>query len=277
MLTPSRSLSLHAESGRELPYVAELGALYSRGFKPRHGQVIMVAGRSGTQKSGFVLWWTLQMRLPTLYFSADMSAFTASSRVASSVSGDPTETVEARMGTQDGQAYYRDRLSEIPLQFSFGSPISWRSVDEEIQAYIELWDRYPEVMVFDNLMDFENAETDYTEQMQVMSSLTELARETGSTIIVLHHASDKTWEAKTDPWSPPSRDQIKNGLAEKPEICLSVALDPTTLDYNVAVVKNRMGPQDPTGRQYAILRCEPAVTRFHEKRYDRYVISAGDE
>jgi hypothetical protein len=31
----------------------------------------------------------------------------------------------------------------------------------------------------------------------------------------------------------------------------------------VAVIKQRMGPCDPTARRYAIMRCEPSLTRFH--------------
>jgi hypothetical protein len=263
VLSPARSLSLNAESGRELPRIDAFQALYAMGCRPRHGEVIMIAGRSGTQKSGLALFWVASMNLPTLYFSADMSAFTASSRLASMATGDTTEMVEAGMaeGGRFRQAYL-DALASSRITFSFGSPITWRSVDEEMEAYVELWDAYPEVIVFDNLMDFEGAESDYTEQMSVMSLATELARATGATVIILHHASDKSWEAKTDPWAPPSRDQVKGGLSEKPELSLTVALDPNSHEYRIAVVKQRMGPCDPTAKRYASLRCHPEVTRF---------------
>ncbi|MFI6275921.1 AAA family ATPase [Streptomyces sp. NPDC050988] len=263
MLTPARSLALHAESGKELPRVEAFDALYGMGCRPRHGEVIMIAGRSGTQKSGFALYWVASMNMPTLYFSADMSAFTASSRLASMQTGDTTEMVEAGMGAGGRhREEYLAALTPLNVTFSFGSPINWKTVDEELEAYIELWDSYPAVMVFDNLMDFDGAESDYTEQMSVMSGLTELARATGATVIVLHHASDKSWEAKSDPWAPPSRDQVKGGLSEKPELSLSVALDPTSHEYRVAVIKQRMGPCDPTAKRYASMRCHPEVTRF---------------
>ncbi|MDG4783227.1 AAA family ATPase [Micromonospora sp. WMMD961] len=261
MLTPGRSLTLHAEAGKELPRVPAFKALYDRGVRPRHGQVIMVAGRSGTQKSGLALYWTAHMRLPTLYFSADMSAFTASSRLASMAVRETTEQVEAGMAVNPEK--YVKALTDVPITFSFGSPITWRQVDEELEAYVELWDAYPQVIVFDNLMDFENAESDYTEQMAVMSQATELARATGSTVILMHHASDKSWEAKSDPWAPPSRDQVKGGLSEKPELSLSVALDPNDLTYRIACIKQRMGPCDPTARSYAVLHAEPDYTMFH--------------
>ena len=262
MLTAGRSLALNAESGKELPRVPAFEALYRRGVKFRQGMVIMIAGRSGTQKSGLALFLAAQMNLPTLYFSADMSAFTASSRLASMATGRTGEQVEEDFARGDKQPYL-DALRDCKIQFSFGSPITWTQVDEEVEAYVELHDRYPSMMIFDNLMDFDAAESDYTEQMAVMSNATELARSTGSTVILMHHASDKTWEAKQDPWMPPSRDQVKGGLSEKPELSLTVALDPNTMEYRIACVKQRMGPCDPTARSYAVVWCEPELTRFH--------------
>lgn len=228
----------------------------------------MVAGRSGTQKSGFALFWVDEMNLPTLYFSADMSAFTASSRIASKRMDATTEQVERAMAAGgESQAAVMESLADSNITFSFGAPITWRQIDEELAAYVELHNAYPEVIVFDNLMDFEGAESDYSEQMAVMAGVTEIARDTGATVMILHHASDKSWDAKTDPWQPPSRQEIKGGMSEKPELSLSVALDPGTLDYRVAVIKQRMGPSDPTARRYAVMRCEPDKTRFHAKKF----------
>lgn len=233
----------------------------------------MVAGRSGTQKSGFALFWTASMNLPTLYFSADMSAFTASSRLASMATGDTSEDVQAGMAAGGAQrARYLDALKDSNITFSFGSPITWAGIGEELEAFVELHDAYPEVIVLDNLMDFENAESDYTEQMAVMQGVTELARETGATVIIMHHASDKSWNAESQPFEPPSRKEIKGGLAEKPELSLTVALDPHDLSYKVACVKQRMGPCDPTARSYAVLQCEPDKTRFRKKTLAGYAV-----
>lgn len=266
MLSAARALSLNSESGRKLPEVSALYGLYQNGLVLRHGQVVMIAGRSGSQKSGFALWLTDELGLDTLYFSADMSAFTASSRLASKRSGLSTSEVEAAMLEKGEHAdAIIEAVNESNIRFSFGSPITWSQIDEELDAHVELHNRFPEVVVFDNLMDFEGAESDYAAQMAVMQGVTELSRDTGATVIVMHHASDKAWEAKTDPWSPPSRDQIKGGLSEKPEVSLSVALNPNSLDFNVAVVKQRMGAQDPSARRWTTLRCEPELTRFHRK------------
>lgn len=266
MLVPSRALRLNANSGKPLPHVPDLEHLYEIGFAPRHGQLIMLVGRSGSQKSGFAMWWVEQMGLPTLYFSGDMSAFTASSRIASCRYGLPTDEIEAVIERDDEQTVDLMRnLRESKVQFSFGSPITWRAVDEEIRAYVEVHNAYPSVVVFDNLMDFEGAEADYTAQMETMQYLTEFCRETGATVIVMHHASDKAIDPRR-PWKPPARNDVKGGMAEKPEISLGVALDNDSLDFNIAVLKQRMGPQDPTGEKYISIKCIPELTRFEAKQ-----------
>lgn len=265
MLSPGRALSLNTTRGRSLPKIDALADLYAYGCDPMYGQVIMIAGRSGSQKSGFALWFVDELNLPTLYFSADMSAATAATRIACKRLGATKEQVERKMlaGGESRQECL-DAMADSNITFSFGSPIRWKAIDEELTAYVELHDAYPSILVFDNLQDFEGAESGYEAQMEVMQLLTELSRETGCTVMVMHHASDKSWDAKADPWKPPSRAEIKNGLSEKPELCLSVALNADTLVFNIAVVKQREGAQDPTGRTWRSMRCQPEYTRFHK-------------
>lgn len=268
MLTSLRSLTLNRSAGTELPRIP---ALEEAGFygttRPRHGEVIMIAGRSGTQKSGLALFLVDEWDLPTLYCSADMSAFTASSRLACKRADMTTEQVDLALAAGGpGADFIMEQLAGSKVTFSFGSPLRWETIDQEIEAFVEVHDAYPQVFVFDNLMDFEGAEADYTAQMAVMQGATELARVTGATVLVLHHASDKTWEAKSDPWKPPARNEIKNGMAEKPELCLTVSLDPGDLSYRVATVKQRMGASDPSGNRYITLRCVPDKTTFTPMR-----------
>lgn len=272
MLTAARALVLNSQSSPELPRVPALEALYQIGVRPRAGEVIMIAGRAGHQKSGFALWWVLNMGLPTLYLSADMSAFQASVRIASSISTQTTEEVEAGMTTEAGRQAYIDAMRNIPITFSFGSPITWSALDVELDAYVELHNAYPEIIVVDNLMDVDGSSSDYTAQMESMQNLSDLSRATGCTVIVLHHASDKGENAKKNPWQPPPREEIKGGMSEKPELALSVAYDGHSGLYRIACIKQRMGPSDQTGMTYATLRAEPEYTQFHAQSFTRQEI-----
>lgn len=263
MLTAKRSLALSSEAGRELPRVPELEALYAANVVPRQGQTIMIVGRSGAQKSGFALWWLSRMNLPTLYFSADMSPFTASARLASMHTGFTTDEVgEALDEGGVRAAKVLDALSDSQISFSFGSPITWRSINNELEAYTEAYNAYPAVLVFDNLMDFEGGEADYALQMENMQLLTELSRETGATVLIMHHASDKSWSAQQDPWIPPTRPDIKNGMSEKPELTLSVSIEERTNVFRIACLKQRMGPSSPMATNFTRMQAIPELTRF---------------
>jgi hypothetical protein len=169
----------------------------------------------------------------------------------------------AGAGTEE-QRELLDTLSKSKISFSFGSPITWWQVDDELNAWVDTYDEWPSVIVIDNLMDVADCESEYAMQMEAMQRFTELARLTGATVIILHHATDKGHDASTDPYNPPGRKDIKNGLGEKPELCLGVALDPYTKKFKIATLKQRMGPSDQTGKSFATLLAEPERTRFHK-------------
>ena len=97
MLTAKRAFGLNARSAPLLPKVPELAPLYDWGAAPRVGQVIMIAGRPGSQKSGFALFWVRQMGLPTLYMSGDMTPFEATSRLVGMETRLELEEIEERI------------------------------------------------------------------------------------------------------------------------------------------------------------------------------------
>ena len=274
MLTASRALRLSSSSSPELPRIDALEALYRKGVHPRQGETIMIAGRSGSQKSGFALWLTANWNLPTLYLSADMSPFTAAVRLASMKNSMTTDQVVeqiAKGGRAKDEIF--ESIADLNIVFSFGNPIKWMGVQDEINAYVELWDTYPKVIVVDNLMDIEDCDSDYTAQQAAMSELTAIARNTGATTMILHHATDKAMTADIDPGTPPSRKEIKNGMSEKPELTLTVGLSPHNRggmhEYRVACVKQRMGPSDPSAQSYVTLACFPEKTQFAPFQYQR--------
>lgn len=266
MLSAGRTFVRASKSGELLPEVEELADLYRYGVHFRRGEVVMVAGRSGSQKSGFALWLVTKMNVPTLYFSADMSMHTAGVRVTEIVTGHTEEEIEGNRLDEARRREYERLLAEVPITFAFTSPVTQYSIENELNAYIELWDAYPEVIVVDNLKDMDGAESEYVGQMEAMAALTEIARATGAMVIVMHHASDKSWDAKDKPYAPPSRAEVKNGLSENPELSLSVALEPMRNRFRIAVIKQRSGPCDPTARSWVELHARPEVTSFYRLR-----------
>lgn len=250
-----------------MPHIPALEALYRKGLKIRKGELLMLAGRSGTGKSAFALWLVAMWNLPTLYCSADMSSYQASTRLACMRTGRTAAEVEIGMKNGQRQAIL-DSLKDLNITFSFASPITWKGIGEEMDAYVELHDKWPSVICLDNLLDFQGCEADYAAQMAVMQDLSALSRMTGATIIVLHHATDKSLDARNNPFAPPNRSEIKNGLSEKSECTLSVGLNPHTGQFNVAIIKQRSGPSDPSAQSYATLQSFPDKNQFAPFRVD---------
>ena len=259
MLNPGASLLRHADESPELPRLDALAPLYSWGWRPRKGELMMIAGRSSSGKSTFALHWVAMLGIRALYFSADMSASQVGFKLASMRMRLPFDEVERRwwVGGDERRAIL-DAIADLPMQISYG-PITYAGIDRELDAYVELWDAWPEVIVIDNVMDVEGSESDYSAQQYTMQYLHELKSHTGSTVVALHHATDKT-DSPVD--APPSRRDIKNGLSEKPEQILTVNSNPFKGEFAVAVVKQRLGRQDPTARDHVKLRSVLDESRF---------------
>lgn len=274
MLSAGRSLALAWEAGPEMPRIPALVGLYQHGTVFRQGQFVMIAGRPGAMKSALAMWICDQWNLPTLYCSADMSSFTFSTRLAGSRLGMTTEQVEEAMRAGGEKADMINRsLAKSNIQLGPDSPITWYGLDEEIKSYIELHGYYPRVIVVDNLMDIEDCETDFSAQQAAMQELVALCRNTGSTVIVLHHAQENS---QTVVEMPPSRGEVHNKLSQKPELILTVAINPHNHQLKIATVKQRSGPSDPSAQSYTTMIAYPETTRFGPYVPGRSILLGGE-
>lgn len=255
MLTATRALH-SASSAEPLPLVPELSGL---DIIPRRGQLCLIAGPPGAGKSTFVQWWVARMGLKTLYFSADMDAHDAITRLAACLSGDRTNAVSEAL-TGPAAAFYEGILGESSLQFAFDSAPTLDDIAEEVTAYVELHDAFPEAVIVDNLMNVEaEMGESYQGLLRVMSELHRLARVTGAAVFVLHHTTEGT---STTPGFPQPRREIQGKVSQLPEIVLTVALDSHSQVFRIAKVKYRSGRADATGRTFFELAAEPERASF---------------
>lgn len=233
-----------------------MGALYALKVRPRLGQMCMIVGQPGSQKSGFTMWLVQQLGLPTLYFSMDMAQSTAFIRMASMVTGDNGDIVTEGILSGYGDAY-ADALRDSKVHFVFDTEADLDDLSDELDAWVELYDSYPSIIVVDNLLDLASMGDSENESYKtILKELKHLARVTGAAIFVLHHVT----EGQGNSAYPSPRKAILQKVAQTPEMILSVSLDGTA--FRVAAVKNRNGPQDPGGTTYAELRADPDRTRF---------------
>jgi hypothetical protein len=224
----------------------------------RAGQVVMVTGRPKAGKSNFAQWLVTQWGLPTLYYSLDMDAFTAACRQAAIVTGHRLEGIAAAMES-GGEGWYEDELDGSEVAFCFDTTPELPDIQAEMDAYVELNDLYPSVVVVDNLLNIECGEGTHGDYKHVMKQLQSLARQTGALVIVLHHAREGT----KDITRPPSAAETDNKINQIPETLLSVAKNPDDDRFQIAVLYQRFGGRsDPNAEHPATIWADFSTMSF---------------
>ena len=249
-MTAGQGFSRALTQAEPLPLPVELA---HAGFKIRKGQLVMVAGASGCGKSMFTMWLNHRIGLETLYASADMDPFDATVRLAAMHTGDTTDSIEKSM-VAGCDAYYEDVLGDSRIEFFFDSTPDLEDIVAELDAYVEVNDAFPDIVVVDNLVNLQGSE-EYQGKMYLLSELHSLAHSTGMTVFILHHASEAN---QKDPTLPASKKDIDSKVTHYPELVLTVALDQTSDTFRVACVKQRGGRADATGKTYTTLTADPA-------------------
>lgn len=248
MLSAFRSVGRAARGGQPLPDVDFLHDLYQEfGFRPRLGQVTLLAGQPKSGKSKFTMRWVSKMALPTVYFSADMAERTAMVNMLASLTNDSISEIEDGLEGA-GEGYYADALRSVPIKISYNPNPTLDDIYGEIEAYVEWHDAWPQVIVVDNLLDvLVEGESELIAQRGILLELKNLARMTGAHIFVLHHMS----ESVGNPAFPSPRKALHNKVSQSPEGILSVARDGN--EFRVSVVGSRNSDADPSGDRYITL------------------------
>jgi RecA-family ATPase len=246
-----------ATDAPELPRVPELEPMYLYGFTPRRKEMLFICGQPGAGKSAFALWYADQLGIPTLYFSADMAPHTAVTRLTAKRTGMTIDEVASDF--DEGLAFmHAEDIAGSQVHFCFDSGPTLSDIADELSAYCEVYDRYPELIVVDNLMNIESGdEDDFAGQKFILKELHRLARETGAAVFILHHLREEGDATQTQP-----RSAIQGKVAQLPERILNLALDPMEQCLKLAYVKNRSGRQDASGKTYGRLRAWPERSTF---------------
>ena len=154
MRTLVRSVGRASIGGEPLPSCFK--AFESNKIIIRRSEVSMFAAAPGVGKSTLALALALKMRVPTLYISADTNAHTMAMRLASMISGKNQTDVEGMLHSDVG--WTKATLSKSShIVWSFESAPTLQDIDEEVQAFEELWGCSPTLIIVDNLMDGKTA------------------------------------------------------------------------------------------------------------------------
>jgi hypothetical protein len=223
----------------------------------------MIAGIPNSGKSAFCLWWAAALNLPTLYFSADTSAHDTLTRLLSHTTQTNRRDIIADLDDDDiGQVMeqqYSDTLKGSNLQFVFDGSLTLKQVTAELNAYVEIFDEWPEVIVVDNLINVEGT-GDHEGQSGILSELHYLTRLTGASVFVLHHCSESNGQ---DPLKAPPQSAIQNKVSHYLDLIITVAMNSLTGDFQAAAVKVRNGQNDPKAQRPYSLYADMDTCTFY--------------
>jgi len=202
----------------------------------------MVTGRPKAGKSNFVQWLLPQWpEERCLYNCWDMPAMTAISRQAAVVTGHRVQDILRMFDRDDPEAgFYEEELDGSNVEFCFDTNPALPDLGDEVSAWVEKYDAYPDVMVCDNLLNLDEASEDHHAQKFILRQLQKLARDTQSLIFVLHHATEGT----KDTSRPPAARETDGKVNQVPDLVLSVANDGNG-GFFLSPVAHRNGPSDP--------------------------------
>ena len=223
----------------------------------------MIAGQPNAGKSLIALWMAVQMKVPTLYISADTDAYTTALRAAAMVTGHQVSSVEEAFMTGEGKDFYMEELASVThLQFDFAPSPTLDEIDLAIRAYGEAYGEYPHMIIVDNAMNVVSMTGDeWSGLREIAKAMHHIARETDAAVLLLHHTS----ESENRPDLPPSRKAIQGKIAQLPEMILTVALLPYNGEFRIAAVKNRFAKHSAGGDHYVTLYADASrMTMYND-------------
>lgn len=226
----------------------------------RQSSIQMIAGPPGSMKTVMMLNIVDNMGpdVPTLYHSSDSDDFTMATRVLSMQTGMSTEEAEEMVMNQPDMAgkVLRDFAH---VKWSFHAAPTLEHMWREAEAFREVHGEYPKHTVIDILMDVDYEGAGEQNYWALMAELKVLARDQATSLTIVHHTSEA---AKGG--TPPPRSAIMGKANQLPTTILTLWGDAHNETIDVAVVKNRFGPQDAMAKKFFRMKAMPSVCKIEE-------------
>lgn len=246
--------------GEPLPQVPALQPIYAQGQELRRGQMLMIAGIPGSGKSSLAEYLVAHMNVPTLFFSADQDSWTTLTKLAATITGDQTRDVATALASGKGADRYKAALRETKVWCAYDPSPSIEDIGRELDAYVEIHDEWPHVILVDNLTNLQG-ESDWQSDGWILSELHWIARATKALVIVLVHASESTANAT---W-PAKRKEIINKLSKLPETVFTVANNPADGTFLICLAKSREVQADPAAERPSVLGVDLGRMQFYQQ------------
>jgi len=220
----------------------------------------MIAGPPGSMKTVLMLNIVDAMGpdVPTLYHSSDSDDFTMATRVSSMLTGKSTEESELEIMTHPELA--APTLKQFShVKWSFHAAPTLDHMWAEAEAFREVHGEYPHHTIIDILMDVDYEGAGEQNYWALMSELKVMVRDQQTALTIVHHTSES---AKGG--TPPPRSAIMGKANQLPTCIITLWGDAHKGTLDVAVVKNRFGPQDAMAKKFFRMKADPAICHIEE-------------
>lgn len=266
MYSITQARRIRGAAGDPLPTVFRSFEEYKITF--RRGQLCLICAGPGTGKSALALTQAVKSKVPTLYMSADSDAFTQVSRSFSIHTGltmDETERYARGAQVLPSTLEKAKELNAIPIRFNFLASPTLANIERSMEAFDELYGEYPALTVVDNITNVRNGTEDNAENpfggLEVfLDYANEMARETQSCVIGLHHVNGPY----NDQNRPIPMSGVKGQIGRVPQMILTLFRSGPG-SVGVSPVKLRGAKFDPSGEYYTELDFDGSTMTFKDQ------------
>jgi len=204
----------------------------------RKGQFSLLAAAPGVGKTIFAMNLALFTGADCLYFSADSDEHTVLTRSCAAITHTPSELIVAQLEEDAWGTYYSNKLSAADhIDWCYRTDIDTDFIVYRLQAHEEVWGKYPDLIVVDNLGNtVTDQENEYAELRGICRELQRIARNTDAHVMGLHHVNGP----KEDGFEAITLKDLQGKVGKIPEIVLGLSRD-SQESVLLTVPKNRAG------------------------------------
>lgn len=244
----------------------------------RRGEFSLVVAGPGTGKSLFAAFLAMHGNIPVLYFSADSTAATQVSRCTAMITGDDSKAVKAALLGNEFDEYESVLGDRWWVRFNFSARPTLDEIETTLICYLEIFGCFPYLSVVDNVTNVDTGEVGDAESFTfglegLCEYLNDMARETGSHVLGLHHTTGE----HSDGLKPIPLSGIKGKIGRVPALVITIHKLVDGMDsriLNFSPVKNREGFEDSSGNTFASYRLNRSNLRLEEIDGDLMAYSA---
>ncbi len=256
MKSLARVIASRAAVGDPLPI--DIPQVQTAGLKIRRGQQLMIAAPPNGGKTllgqYLAIRWARYYNLKVMYFSADTDERTMAYRALSNMLNQRQVESERQIEAEEQAAF--DLLQELHnIRWSFVTDLTTEHIEQEVEAFADLFGDYPDVVIVDNVMNVMvegKGDDEWGSMRECMKFLHFLSRQINCATLALHHIRE---EDRLNPLYPAARRFITGKIAQVPEQIWSLSYDPNSSELRLAAVKNRNGKSDPNAERWFAVPC----------------------